>query len=73
MASAGEVGDGLEGVIAGVIVDHREGAAWHGGLGEHLILGRLLQGEDAELPVRGKWGAAGRCGRRRGSRRARAA
>ena len=49
-----EVGDGLDGVIAGMVVDHGEGAARHGGFGQHLFFGRLIQREDAELRVPGK-------------------
>ncbi len=52
--AGGEVGDGLECVVGGVIVDDGEGAARHAGLGQHLSLGRLIEGEDAEFPVGGK-------------------
>jgi hypothetical protein len=44
----GEIGDGLDGVVAGPVVDHRERPPRQGAAGKHLLFGRLVQCQDTE-------------------------
>ena len=54
-SAGGEIGDGLEGAVAGVIVDNGEGSAGHIGFGEHLRFGWLIERQNAELRAGGEF------------------